>query len=81
MAQTISQYDVHFTHSFVIISQHAFTMRSICDPLTFIVGVSLDVIFQRDITPYRAHAHERSNLLNRVPEHDLMTFRATQNEM
>ena len=29
---------------------------------------------QRNITPYRAHAHERYSSMNRVPEHDFQTF-------
>ena len=29
---------------------------------------------QRDITPYRAHAHKRYSSMNRVPEHDFPFF-------
>ena len=30
--------------------------------------------FQHDITPYRAHAHKCYSPMNRVPEHDFLTF-------
>ena len=48
----------------------------------FIVSVNRFSVFcsdqpgrvQRDITPYRGHAHKRYSSLNRVPEHDLTTF-------
>ena len=42
--------------------------------LLFFVYLLVPVKIQRDITPYRALAHKRYSSMNRVPEHDLMTF-------
>ena len=43
-------------------------------PLCTRVCNTLCITLQRNITPYHAHAHERYSSMNRVPEHDCLTF-------